>query len=51
VRNISRTELFIWAIFAFFLGAFAHEGDLARNYAESGDAQAWVYEIRCECLK
>jgi hypothetical protein len=51
VRSISRTDLFIWVIFAFFLGACSHEADLARNYAESGDAKGWFHGIRCEGLK
>ena len=35
-------------LFGFFLGAVAHENDMARNCARDGAAGAWFHEIACE---
>lgn len=41
----------IFFFIGFFLGAIAHERDMARNFNESGDAKAWVSNITCESKK
>lgn len=33
--------------FGFFLGAIAHESDMSRNFTKTGDAKAWIYDIKC----
>ena len=33
-------------IIIFLLGAISHEYDLARNFNETGDSKAWIYEIK-----
>lgn len=32
----------------FLIGALAHENDMARNCAKTGNANAWINEIKCE---
>ena len=45
----------IFALIVFFaiymVGAITHENDMARNCERSGNAGAWVNEIKCEAAK
>ena len=43
------TAFVIWTLFVFFIGAFAHEGDLQRNCKETGhtNSSGWHGEMTC----
>ena len=37
----------LWFLFIFWLGAVAHEADIARNCNEKGEAAYWFSEFKC----
>jgi hypothetical protein len=40
--------IIICVVSIFTIGALAHERDMANNCAKTGNASAWLNEIKCE---
>lgn len=44
-KHIGTFLIVIIGIGIFFLGGYSHEKDLSRNFNNTGDAGAWVFDI------
>lgn len=40
---------FVIIILLYIFSAVFHEADLSNNFNKTGDANAWFYEIKCDC--
>ena len=45
-HNTFIAVLTVFALLLILLGAAMHEADLANNFAKTGDAKAWFFEIK-----